>query len=504
MVALREYQEAGVRDIAVKLAQGAKKVIFQAPTGGGKTVIFVAIVSRYLKKNPTRRVLILVHRVELLSQAVRSFRKMGVDCDTITATDYSLPMFGQVFVAMVETFHRRLNKDPEWIDKVGLMIVDEAHIASHHKVVTAGSELNPEMFIVGVTATPISSSIKRPMKKYYDDIVSSLSIKELIGQGFLVQNKTFVPAEIVDRKSLSVKGGDYDEGAMGSVFSGGKVVKSVIDIYERVAPGTKAIVFNCNIEHSLLVEGAFSDAGYAVRHVDGTTDKGERKRIFKWFGETPGAILCNVGIATMGYDEPSIETVILNRATMSVALMLQMVGRGSRPYRGKDHFNVLDIGGSVLDLGDWSDDRNWEIIFHNHKKHRAGVAPIKECPSCGYIVPAGTRACPECGHQYTVEAEELKLSGKVLEFSKGIVIEDMIKRNEQRGYKDFYTFFEIGRKLRNNARRTMQLTPEVIEVLAGEYEVLARQWCKERGKKFGQWYRDMIYQVLRDEQKQQQ
>jgi hypothetical protein len=53
----------------------------------------------------------------------------------------------------------------------------------------------------------------------------------------------------------------------------------------------------------------------------------------------------------------------------------------------------------------------------------------------------------------------------------------MIKRNKHKGYKEFYTFFEIGRKLRKNAMRTMELTPEVIEVLSKEYEILAKQWC---------------------------
>lgn len=503
MVALRDYQEKAILELGRKLSKGCKRIIFQLATGGGKTFTFVEIVSRYLKKTPNRRVLILVHRVELLHQAVNSFHRMGLQCNTITADDKYLPIHGNTFVAMVETFHRRLTRDPDWIHEVGLMIVDEAHIASHHKVVTGASDINSDLYIVGVTATPISSSANRPLKKYYQDIVSSLTINELISEGFLVKNKTYVPSEIVDRKELSVKGGDYDEKIMGSVFSQGKVVQSAIDIYEEIAPNTKAIVFNCNIEHSVLVKQAFEYGGYPVRHVDGMTDKKERKQIFKWFKETPGAILCNVGIATMGYDEPSIETVILNRATMSVALMLQMIGRGSRPYTGKTHFNVLDIGGSVLELGDWNDDRNWNIIFKYPKKHRSGVAPIKECPKCGFIVPAGTKQCPECGHEYKIDVEEMELSGAVLEFSNGIVIREMIKRNEEKGYKEFYTFFEIGRKLRNNAKRTMQLTPEVIEVLAGEYEVLARQWCKDRGKRFGQWYIDMIYQVLRDEQKQQ-
>lgn len=505
MIQLRDYQQEGIVNIARKMARGAKRVIFQAATGAGKTVVFVAITDSYLKKSPNMRVLILVHRVELLGQAVKSFRRMGIHAEAITSRCKILPENGSVFVAMVETFHRRLAKDPEWVQMVGVMIVDEAHISTHHKVVNEASEINPNLMIIGVTATPVSASAKRPLNKYYDDIVCSISIKHLIAGGFLVQNKTFVPKEIVDLKNVSTKKGDYDEGQMASVFSNRMVVKSVIDLYENVAPGTKAIVFNCTIEHSLTVTHALRQAGYQARHVDGTTDKDVRKEIFEWFRDTPGGVLCNVGIATLGYDEPSIETVILNRATKSEALYLQMCGRGSRPHPGKHYFTILDIGGSVMDLDDWSKERKWGEIFHHPRKHKPGVAPVKECPECSLIVPSGTMVCPECGHVYREEKAEMVLSGDVVavsELSKTINVQQMTLNNNRRGYKEFYTFFEIGRSLKKQAKiKGVTMTPDVIETMAGQYEILAKQWCKDTGKRFGQWYKDMILRVLNDELK---
>src|SRR5699024_8776421 len=113
-------------------------------------------------------------------------------------------------------------------------------------------------------------------------------------------------------------------------FAKQKSIRTTRVAYEKHAKGTKTIIFNVNIEHSLKVWEEFNSHGYNVHHVDGKTSKEERARIFDWFHKTPDAILCNVGIATMGFDEPTINTVIVNRSTTSLPLWLQMTGRGSR------------------------------------------------------------------------------------------------------------------------------------------------------------------------------
>jgi type I site-specific restriction endonuclease len=83
----------------------------------------------------------------------------------------------------------------------------------------------------------------------------------------------------------------------------------------------------------------------------------------KWFKDTPDAILTSVGILTTGFDEPTVETIILNRATRSLTLYHQMIGRGSRRLPNKSEFKIIDLGNNVRRFGYWQDYINWHDAF---------------------------------------------------------------------------------------------------------------------------------------------
>ncbi|HET8736577.1 MAG TPA: helicase-related protein, partial [Pricia sp.] len=103
---------------------------------------------------------------------------------------------------------------------------------------------------------------------------------------------------------------------------------------------------------------------YNIRHLDNKNSATERKEILKWFSETPDAILTSVSILTTGFDEPTVETIMLNRATRSLTLYFQMIGRGSRVLPEKEKFNVVDLGNNVARFGLWSAPIDWQEIFH--------------------------------------------------------------------------------------------------------------------------------------------
>jgi superfamily II DNA or RNA helicase len=145
---------------------------------------------------------------------------------------------------------------------------------------------------------------------------------------------------------------------------------------------TKTIIFNCNIDHSKKVNEAFGAFGYPSRHLDGEVDEHARRATLLWFKNTPGAILNNIGVLTTGFDEPSLQTVIVNKSTMSLPLWLQMTGRGARPFPEKQFFTIIDMGGNALTHGDWSDSRDWSYEFQNPDKPKNGEAPTKVCVGC--------------------------------------------------------------------------------------------------------------------------
>jgi superfamily II DNA or RNA helicase len=482
-----------ISQLAAKLQAGIKRLVVQMATGGGKTVTFALISQKFIENNPDYSVLIIVDRKELLEQARRTLWELcRINAQPITKGMRHVPK-SQVYIAMVESLKKRM---PE---QVGLVIIDEAHTGNFRKVM----DWYKGHVILGFTATPLSSNKKHPMNKDYEDIVCAIDTPELIGNGTLCQNITFAPADAVNRKELTVKGGDYDEGLMGMQFSQPKYVKNTRLAYEKYAAGTKAIIFNVNIAHSLLVTQEFQSMGYQVCHLDGETSDIERKRILQWFKETPQSILCNVGIATKGFDEPSIETVIVNRSTMSLVLWLQMCGRGSRTLEWKKMFRIIDLGGNAITHGDWSQARDWQNIFLNPPKASDGngVAPVKNCPKCDAIIAAQARTCKHCGFEIpkSTEEEELEeLLGDFVVFANGVDPKKLIEEQEHR--KKYYSFFQIGKLLAAEAKRIVpKMTDEIYFHILEQNLLKGAEWCEAHGIKWNKWHQERIEESLKVE-----
>jgi superfamily II DNA or RNA helicase len=124
--------------------------------------------------------------------------------------------------------------------------------------------------------------------------------------------------------------------------------------YEQKAKGTKTLIFNNGINTSKQVFHLFREQGYEIRHLDNTHNEQERREILEWFKTKPDAVLTSVSILTTGFDEPSVETIIINRATKSLTLYHQMIGRGSRIFGEKKEFNVIDLGNNAKRFGLWA------------------------------------------------------------------------------------------------------------------------------------------------------
>jgi superfamily II DNA or RNA helicase len=131
----------------------------------------------------------------------------------------------------------------------------------------------------------------------------------------------------------------------------------------------KTLIFNNGVYTSKKVCAMFEDAGYPVRHLDNRTSPAVREEILKWFRTTPSAILTSVSILTTGFDEPSVKTIILNRATTSLTLYHQMIGRGSRPMANKKTFTIIDLGNNVERFGPWEQAVDWRYIFDKPQEY---------------------------------------------------------------------------------------------------------------------------------------
>ena len=354
------YQKDALEEIfnRFKTAPEDYHLLYQLPTGGGKTVIFSEIVRRYLHTF-RKKVLVLTHRIELSKQTSKMLTEFGVPNKIINSTaklndqeKYSC------FVAMVETLKNRLHDDKLDISNIGLVIVDEAHYNSFTKIF----KFFDDAFILGVTATPLSSNIKLPMYENYQELFVGESIQHLIENEYLARANMY--SFNVGLTSLEVgANGDYTVKSSEDLYTNSEMLTKLLSAYEETCKGKKTLIFNNGINTSIQVFHTFKTAGYPIAHLDNTNTRKERELILRWFHKTPNAIITSVSILTTGFDEPSVEAIILNRATKSLTLYYQMIGRGSRIYKNKSSFDVLDLGNNFHRFGAWGADLDWQKMF---------------------------------------------------------------------------------------------------------------------------------------------
>ena len=376
---LYHYQKGAIQKIfqCFESAVDDYHLLYQLPTGGGKTVIFSEIVSQYLKTR-NKKVLVMTHRIELCKQTSSVLSEFGVRNKVVDSKaklddqkDYDC------FVAMVETLNNRLKDDKLDISDIGLVIIDEAHYNSFTKLF----KFFERSFILGVTATPLSSNIELPMADNYNELIVGESIESLIENNFLAKANMF--SYNVGLTSLVVgANGDYTVKSSEDLYTNNEMLSKLMDAYNERCINKKTLIFNNGINTSLFVYDLFKRAGLPIAHLDNTTTKKERSNILKWFNETPNAILTSVSILTTGFDEPSVEAIILNRATKSLTLYYQMIGRGSRIFKNKNSFDVVDLGNNFHRFGPWgSTNLDWHRIFKYPSHYLDGILSDEELES---------------------------------------------------------------------------------------------------------------------------
>jgi superfamily II DNA or RNA helicase len=359
---LYDYQEEDLNMIFNYLDENGdnSNLLYQLPTGGGKTVVFSEIAKRYIERTK-KKVVVLTHRIELSQQTSKMLKGFGVKNKIINSEvkEWQDQDEYMCFVAMVETLNNRLQEEKIEINNIGLVIIDEAHYNSFRKLF----KFFENSVILGVTATPLSSNIKLPMKDNYKKLIVGESIESLIQKKFLAKANMYNYDVSLQTLKLGISG-DYTVKSSDELYGNHSMLNKLVAAYNEIAKGTKTLIFNNGINTSRYVCETFKKAGYNIRHLDNKNNASERKEILKWFKETPDAILTSVSILTTGFDEPSVETIILNRATRSLTLYFQMIGRGSRYLPHKENFNVIDMGNNVARFGLWNAGIDWQEIFH--------------------------------------------------------------------------------------------------------------------------------------------
>jgi superfamily II DNA or RNA helicase len=367
-------------------------VLLQMPTGSGKAVVLAAIAASASAKG--RRVLVVVHRRELLHQAAAKLKAAGVQhgffAPGCAETD------DIVQLGSIQTLVGRLDRLPPF----DLIVLDEAH----HAVAPQWARLlaaQPRVWVLGFTATPERADGKGLGKScggVFDGLVIGPSVAELITDGYLVGTRVFVPPEVPDLSGVRIRAGDYDVAALAEMMDRPPLVGNAVEHYARITPGLPAIAFCATVQHALDVAAAFRATGWRAVAVHGGMPTQERDEALTGLASGAQQIVCSCDLISEGLDVPSVGVVILLRPTQSLSLHLQQIGRGLRPSSGKQHLIVLDHAGNTLRHGFAEDPRRWSL--EGRLKRELSTTPaLRRCPECGLVQDGTGRTCSGCGSE---------------------------------------------------------------------------------------------------------
>lgn len=398
---LRPYQADTIARCRAAFAAGHKRVVLQAGTGSGKTVMAAAIVQSAVARG--KRVLFTTHRREIHAQTIEKLRQAGVQAAELTAGK-AVPD-AQVIAASQQTLARRA------IPQVDFVIIDEAHsgIEQTRRLMAA----LPLAHFLLLTATPARTD-GQPLPA--DVIVCGPSIKSLQEQGHLVGTRLY-GVESPDLAGIPMRHGDYAQDALEVAYRGTRLVGQVAENWKKLCTGRRTILFASGVNHSKDCRDSLLAAGVRAAHVDGSTPEAERAQVWEQLRKHELDVVCNVGVAIEGLDIPEVSAIYLARATTSVTVYLQAIGRGMRPG-GANNLIIVDAGANVWRHGLPEDEREWSLIDRvNTDKVKAFT--LQHCRKClAIFMPAS--ACPRCGDVATAQERKppRQVAGELKEITK--------------------------------------------------------------------------------------
>lgn len=398
---LRNYQQTIVNNCRDAFKNGYKELCCVLPCGAGKTAIFCYLAHLNTLKKPSNRVLILLHRKELLKQTEDAFKSFQINTDRID-------------IAMIQSFKNTLKTS---VKPYSLIIVDECHHAtsSSFKAILNAYSRTP---LIGFTATPARLDGK-PLGEIFDCLIVGVDYAYLISNNYLVDYDYFSPDLNFNFSEWKLKSGDFD-----TVDNAIHLDKKAIygDILKYIDLNKKTIIYSPTIEYSKKLEAQINEffKSSVAREFNGTTPQNERDKIIDDFKNNRIKILINVDLIGEGFNVPSCDCVFLLRATQSLTLFIQQAGRALRvdPNNPSKRASIFDFVGNIYRFGFPDAPRLWSLSSTIKNTHRHDTMHdsliVKTCPNClRSFTPAQMllgRICPFCNASIPLNRKEIQIA----------------------------------------------------------------------------------------------
>lgn len=375
----RKHQKADLKELK-KLEKKYKHILFGAATGYGKSSIIYNKVKKTLKKGG--RVLVVAPRRKLVRQLVDTLEPfypsqiMGVDTNYYEDSD--------VFVGSTPTLHNRLKKEgKKYLGKLDLILVDEVHINFGSKSMQELMNLYWDNCTwIGLSATPIDERGYR--LEGWDYTHYKWQTQDLIEAGWLTPVRVMVEDRPQGLDDIGMTGGDYNEGDLADFMSDGARVSNVYQVWEEHAKDRRSMIFAVNINHANLIYEDFVKNNVSVAVVHSDIHEDDEDAALEDFSNGDVDVVINVGKLTTGYDETSVDCLLIARPTKSLRLFLQIIGRGIRLHEGKEECLILDVAGTISEHGYPTMKRDFNKVKPAPKEKKDIEFAETQCDHCGY------------------------------------------------------------------------------------------------------------------------
>ncbi len=400
---LRNYQQTIVNNCRDAFKNGFHRLCCVLPCGAGKTAIFCYLAYLNTIKKPDNRVLILLHRKELLKQTIEAFQAFQINTDHIN-------------IAMIQSFKNTLKTG---VKPYSLIIIDECHHATSstfQRVLSAYSGVP----LIGFTATPARLDGK-PLGAIFDRLIIGVDYSYLISNNYLVDYDYFSPDLNFNFSQWKLKSGDFD-----TTDNAYHLDKKAIygDILKYIDLSKKTIIYSPTVDYSKKLEAQINEHFNAKisAEFNGTTPQNERDQIIKDFKNNRIKILINVDLIGEGFNVPSCDCVFLLRATQSLTFYIQQAGRALRsdPQNPNKRASIFDFVGNIYRFGFPDAPRSWSLNstiknIHKHETIHDSLI-VKTCPNClrsfmpSQMLP--NRCCPFCNAYIPLNKKEILIQDK--------------------------------------------------------------------------------------------
>lgn len=418
MIELRQYQTDGLAALWKYYQNGGKgNVLLCWPTGTGKSICPAIFIKEAMKLWPNQRFMLLTHSSELVKQdaeallAVWNNAPLGLYCAGLKKKDVVAP----IIYGTIQSVHKLGannfgHRDILWVDEAHLISDDDASM--YLKFIAELKAINPKLKVIGLTATQFRMQMGLLTEgKLWNEIVHDLTsmdnFNKLIADGYIcpiIPKSTQIKLDI---SNVDIQRGEFVAGQLQHEVDKAEITWKALQEACYYGQNRKSwLIFASGIMHADHIAEMLNQLGIDCSSIHSKQSKDFNDNAIRDFKSFRLRAIVNYGKLTTGFNHEGIDFIIMLRPTMSVGLWVQMLGRGTRPYKGKSNCLVLDFARNTPRLGPIN-----SPVIPNKKGNKTGDLPVKICEACGVYNHISARKCDPCDHPFEFQVKIVEKAG---------------------------------------------------------------------------------------------